>query len=102
MVLYINTSDQKVIEVALKKGGEVMDKITEENEYGSQVLLPSIVKILQHQVLDFSDLDGVEVEEGPGSFTGLRVGASVGQALAFALGIPINGKVGKPIKLRYT
>lgn len=102
MILYINTSDQKTIEVVLKKGGEVVDKITEENEFGSQVLLPSIIEILKKNKLTFNDLEGVEVSEGPGSYTGLRVGASVGQALAYALGIPVNGKVGKPVKLRYT
>ncbi|MFH1536127.1 MAG: hypothetical protein ABIC96_03620 [Patescibacteria group bacterium] len=35
---------------------------------------------------------GIEVETGPGSFTGLRVGVSVANALGFALNIPVNGK----------
>ncbi len=92
MVLYINTKDQKVVEVSLKDKGEVMDKLTEQNEYGSQVLLPLIEKILKKNKLEFKDLKGIEVETGPGSFTGLKVGVSVANALAYSLNIPVNGK----------
>lgn len=92
MILKINTKDQKQIVVSLKKDGKVVDSLTEENEYGSQVLLPLIKKILKKNKVDYGDLAGVEVEAGPGSFTGLRVGVSVANALGFALGIPVNGK----------
>lgn len=92
MILYINTKDQKVIEVSLKKDGKVVKTLSEENEYGSQVLLPLIGKILKQEKLDFKDLKGIEVETGPGSFTGLRVGVSVANALGFSLRIPVNGK----------
>ncbi|MFH0937205.1 MAG: tRNA (adenosine(37)-N6)-threonylcarbamoyltransferase complex dimerization subunit type 1 TsaB [Candidatus Daviesbacteria bacterium] len=102
MVLYINTKDPKVVTVSLKKGGEVVKSLSEENEYGSEVLLPLIERLLKSQKLNFEDLNGIEAEEGPGSFTGLKVGASVAQVLGYALKIPVNGKVGKPITLRYT
>lgn len=102
MILYINTRDQKVVNVALEEGDKTVASLSEENEYGSQVLLPLIIKLLQHRKLGFSDLDRIEVEAGPGSFTGLRVGASVAQALGFALNIPVNGLIGKPVTLRYT
>lgn len=102
MILHINTKDQKVVTVSLKEEGVVVESLSEENEYGSQVLLPLIVKSLKSRGLDFSDLQGIKVETGPGSFTGLRVGASVAQALGFALNIPVNGRVNKPVELRYT
>ena len=109
MIFYINTKDQKQISVSLKKDGEVMKNLSAENEYGSQVLLPLTIKLLSHtknvknpQVsIQFhpggghsiwDQLDGIEVETGPGSFTGLRVGVSVANALGFTLGIPVNGK----------
>lgn len=76
----------------MKKEGKVVKSLKEENEYGSQVLLPLIEKLLKSQKLDYKDLKGIEVEVGPGSFTGLRVGVSVANALAYALGIPVNGK----------
>ncbi len=92
MILHIDTKDQKTITVSLKKNGEVMKSLSEQNEYGSQVLLPLIEKILKQEKLDFKDLKGIEVEIGPGSFTGLRVGVSVANALGYSLGIPVNGK----------
>lgn len=92
MILHIDTKDQKEVRVSLKKEGEVIKSLSEKNEYGSQVLLPLIEKLLKSQKIEFKDLKGIEVETGPGSFTGLRVGVSVANALGFALGIPVNGK----------
>jgi tRNA threonylcarbamoyladenosine biosynthesis protein TsaB len=92
MILYINTQDQKTVSVVLKKDGEILESLSEQNEFGSQVLLPLVEKILKKNELKFRDLTGIEVATGPGSFTGLRVGVAVANALGFALGIPVNGK----------
>lgn len=100
MILQIDTQDRKVITVSLKKDREVVKSLSEENEYGSQVLLPLIIKLLPHR--GWNILKGVEVDTGPGSFTGLKVGASVAQALGFALNIPVNGEINKSVTLRYT
>lgn len=102
MTLHINTKNPKVVTVALKKDGEVVESLSEENIYGSQVLLPLIIKLLRTTNNELRTLKGIEVEEGPGSFTGLRVGASVAQALGFALNIPVNGELNKPVDLQYT
>lgn len=92
LTLYINTEDQKKAAVSLKKENKVIASLSEGNEYGSQVLLPLIEKLLESQKVKFKDLVGIEVETGPGSFAGLRVGVSVANALGFALGIAVNGK----------
>ncbi len=92
MILYINTQDRNQIEVAIKKDGEVVESSSQKNEFGSQVLLPLIESVLKKKGLKFRDLTEIEVATGPGSFTGLRVGVSVANALGFSLGIPINGK----------
>lgn len=90
--LSINTKNRQIVEVTLKKEGKALDSMSSENEFGSQVLLDLIINILKENKLEFSDLSGVEVEKGPGSFTGLKVGASVANALGFSVGIPVNGK----------
>jgi hypothetical protein len=92
MLLYINTIDKSRISVGLKDGGKVVDEVFDTNPFGSQVLLPIIEKILEKNGVGFKDLTGVEVETGPGSFTGVRVGVSVANALGFSLGILVNGK----------
>lgn len=46
-----------------------------------------------HKVLP--DLQGIVVFKGPGSFTGLRIGISVANALAYALHIPVVGTTGQ-------
>lgn len=54
-------------------------------------LLLAISRILSKSRLDKRDLEAILVSEGPGSFTGLRVGISSGQGLATALGIKCIG-----------
>lgn len=92
MILWINTSDRKKIEVGLKEGGELVKTKSTENDFGSQVLLNLITEILRENNLQFKDLKSIEIEKGPGSYTGLKVGASVANALGFSLNIPVNNK----------
>lgn len=101
MILHINTKDQKVIRVSLRRvqqahrkqaQGKLIKSLSAKNKYGSQVLLPLISKLLDRKKMIFKDLEGIAVESGPGSFTGLRVGVSVANALGYALNIPVNGK----------
>lgn len=92
MILRIDTKDQKVVEVQLKDKGKVIAKKSRQNVYGSQVLLPLIVLLIKEAGVKMEALEAVEVETGPGSFTGLRVGVSVANALGYSLNIPVNGK----------
>ena len=87
MKLYIDTSKSDEIIVAL---GE--NKVTEPARRDkSQKLLTTIDKLLRDENKNPRDLTEIEVNRGPGSFTGLRVGLSVANALGWALGIPVNG-----------
>ncbi len=51
-----------------------------------------IKQILDDQKKSFSDLEGIVIYKGPGSFTGLRIGFSVANALADSLQIPIDSQ----------
>lgn len=55
----------------------------------SQTLLPMLDQMAKMIELDLGTLDAVAVAGGPGSFTGLRIGAAAAKGLALALGLPI-------------
>src|SRR3990167_3869635 len=96
MLLKIDTTKrEEVIVELIDKKSDIKDRQVQKQKLGSQVLLPMIVKILKKNELNLKDLTAVEVNCGPGSFTGTRVGVSVANALGFSLDIPVNGKKGK-------
>lgn len=57
----------------------------------SKRLLSSIELALKQVSLTLEDLSGFGVTIGPGSFTGLRIGLSIGKGLAYATGKPLVG-----------
>ncbi len=65
----------------------------EENVAGARrhaaALLPMIQALLRRAGASLADVSGVVLSDGPGSFTGLRVGASVAKALVHARGLPL-------------
>jgi tRNA threonylcarbamoyladenosine biosynthesis protein TsaB len=54
----------------------------------AKVITVEIEKLLKDQKLELKDLGAIAINEGPGSFTGLRVGSSVAKGLCFGLNIP--------------
>lgn len=88
MKLSIDTSKIDTTRITL---GSVT-KISQSRIIKSQAVLPLIEEILSEQKLTLSDITEITVTTGPGSFTGLRVGATVANALGFLLGVPVNGK----------
>jgi len=89
-ILIIDTSDSSSIRVGLKINGQEY-KINQKMKK-AQVVLRLIDKLLTKHKLSIYDLNEVKVNTGPGSFTGLRVGISIANALGVFLKIPINGK----------
>ncbi|HEX7259592.1 MAG TPA: tRNA (adenosine(37)-N6)-threonylcarbamoyltransferase complex dimerization subunit type 1 TsaB, partial [Candidatus Saccharimonadia bacterium] len=61
----------------------------------SKQLLSRIETLLQTQKASWDDLSGIVVFRGPGSFTGLRIGITVANTIAYAKLIPIVGEIGE-------
>ena len=93
MTLYINTTQNNLIEIAVKdKNKLVAYKKFESRRTQAEKLLPAIEKLLKGNKLRLSNLDGVEVENRGGSFTSLRIGVVTANALAYALGLAVKGE----------
>lgn len=88
MKLYIDTRNSEKVVVGLDK--ERTERSSKKEK--SQVVLQLVEELLNKTRKSFEDIKEVEVETGHGSFTGLRVGISVANALGWSLGIPVNGK----------
>jgi len=90
-----------VCSVALARDSHVI--ALHENNDGNthaQLLVPFIDTILQKQNIEPNMLDAVVVSEGPGSYTGLRVGVSTAKGICYGLQKPLLA-VGSLLSLAY-
>lgn len=102
IILKIDTSNNKEIQVGLDIDGQMFFHKSPVDRK-TQAVLPLTEKLLIENKLTLKDITEINVNAGPGSFTGLRVGVSVANALGFLLEIPINGKkVGELVEPVYS
>lgn len=87
-LLAIDTSTENC-SVALTHQGKLITREVESPREHSQKLLPFVEEVLQEGHVQLTDLDGLVVGAGPGSFTGIRIGVSMAQGLAFSGDLPV-------------
>jgi L-threonylcarbamoyladenylate synthase len=101
--LFIDTADNKNNIVGLKIDNKKYLLTKDLSLNRAQLILSMIEKILRIHKIRIKDVSQIGINIGPGSYTGLRVGLAIANALSFALKIPINGrKVGEIILPIYT
>lgn len=89
LILSIRT-DKPEAEVGLFDGLKQLDyDVWHADRELSVTILGKIESILQKNNYQFGDLNGVVGFKGPGSFTGLRIGLTVANTLAYGLRIPV-------------
>ena len=90
LILNIETAT-KNCSVSLSNEGKTMvcKEIAEQNFSHAEKLHLFIAEVLAENNLVFSDLSAVAVSQGPGSYTGLRIGVSSAKGFCYALNIPL-------------
>lgn len=89
-ILCIETST-KVCSVCIADGNNIL-AIAEDNEdeyTHAEKLNVLIAEVIKLTGLEFIELGAVAISEGPGSYTGLRIGVSAAKGIAMACDIPI-------------
>jgi tRNA threonylcarbamoyladenosine biosynthesis protein TsaB len=73
--------------VSIAKDGKtiICNEIAEEGYSHAERLHVFIETTMQQAAITFSDLSAVAVSQGPGSYTGLRIGVSASKGLCYAL-----------------
>lgn len=98
IIIDTTKSDKTTVKIQTK---DYLDELTEENTPRSQTALILIDKLLKRNDIKLTDISEIEVNSGPGSFTGTRVGVAIANALGFGLDISVNGDKTKIVSPKY-
>lgn len=90
LILNIETAT-KNCSVALAKDGKTLAirEIATQNFSHAEKLHVFIEELFSEAHLKLQDLNAIAVSQGPGSYTGLRIGVSAAKGLCYALSIPL-------------
>lgn len=88
--LALDTSTE-ACSVALSYHGQLLaiDEVCPQQH--SKRILPMVQQVLSDAGISLNQLHGIVFGRGPGSFTGVRIGVSVAQGLAFGVDVPVYG-----------
>ncbi len=75
--------------VALQLGENVIERHEEQPREHTRILLPMIRAAIEEGGVELASLDAIVLGNGPGSFIGMRIAASVAQGLAYGAGLDI-------------
>lgn len=88
ITLFIDTSTN-TLTVALVKEGIVLEESTVSSSEHSKQTLPEIEKLFKNNNIDPKSVNKIMVTNGPGSFTGIRIGVTIAKTYAWSCNINI-------------
>ena len=89
-ILIETSTDACSVAIATKEGVIASDYIQEHKAH-ARLLIPMVEKLLETTGTKIGECSAVAVSEGPGSYTGLRVGVSSAKGLCYGANIPLIG-----------
>ena len=88
-LILIETSTSLCSTAIAEDGRITCEKISDEPRAHASLTALFVSDMLKEKGMKVSDFDAIAVSEGPGSYTGLRVGVSTAKGLCFGAGIPL-------------
>ncbi|MCE7790816.1 tRNA (adenosine(37)-N6)-threonylcarbamoyltransferase complex dimerization subunit type 1 TsaB [Salipaludibacillus sp. CUR1] len=90
-ILAVDTASYVMGVALLKDGNPLGEIVTHQKKNHSVRLMPAIRTLFSETDMKPGDLDRIVVSEGPGSYTGVRIGVTTAKTMAWALNIPVIG-----------
>lgn len=88
--LLLDTHTNKIIIVLYKDEKILVKKEIETSFNHSETTMPSLIQVLNEANYTIKDVKEIICVNGPGSFTGVRIGVTIAKMLAYTLSIPIK------------
>ncbi len=88
-ILYIDTSGQYSLLMLMNRQTILTKRSTHAENQHAQSINTHIAELLNEVNLSWQQLSGVAVLNGPGSYTGLRIGLATAKGICYALNIPL-------------
>jgi tRNA threonylcarbamoyladenosine biosynthesis protein TsaB len=89
LILQIDTATEHASICLSINGVSILSKVSMDQKNHGSFLQPAIQELMTTYGQKLSDLDAIAVTEGPGSYTGLRVGLASAKGLCYALQKPL-------------
>lgn len=89
-ILAVDTATENC-SVALLMGDEVISRCEYAPREHTTKILPMVDTVLAEAGIKLNQLDALAYGQGPGSFTGVRIGIGIAQGLAFGADLPMVG-----------
>jgi len=89
LILNIDTATEQASVCIAKDGEPIVTRTNADQKDHATWIQMAISELIKEATLTMQDLAAVAVTEGPGSYTGLRVGMATAKGLCYALQIPL-------------
>lgn len=89
LILNIDTATE-IASICLARGGAAISvMLNREQKDHAGWVQSAVAAMVQETKINLQEIEAVAVTEGPGSYTGLRVGMATAKGLCYALGVPL-------------